>query len=230
MKKKIKRKATLLLLFAFVPAMMQAGWVFTDSYGEKSWLQDGKVKFSIDEEGSFMVIDFNTGDLLMVNPQREIYTRISMDEYCDFMTQMLEGMEEEGEEKEQGLDANIENVGLEKMAGVNCNHYKVYIDGELYEEIWVADHHGIMKEAGKPGYRQKFADCGPSDLEALSNLEAYNDLLTRGWEMKTVSYYDGMADVDHEVVKLEEIDIPASAFKAPSGFKSVDFQAYVMKR
>jgi hypothetical protein len=112
------------------------------------------------------------------------------------------------------------------VAGLKTVKYGVEVDGELYEEIWLATDSDLLNEfkALKPLLR-KFSACASTfgTEFAPENAPEYLQLMERGVEVKSIAYTDGSPEPVTDVVKLEKKDLPESEFSVPRDYRQVTF-------
>ena len=218
--------AMLFCLVTVLPA--SAGWFQVDGEGEKAWISDGKMKFQSPGEPQWMAFDLNKETVTLVKPDQKIYARAPIETYCGILAQFSQSMDEMGATfgGESGKPSNIEvsHAGSGgKIAGFDTEKYKVTVNGELYEEIWLADAAVVLEEIVDADGFEPLVKC-MSDGDTVEASPDYLALSKKGWELKSVSHDMGMAEVETEIVKLAEKSIPASAFEPPAGFTEVSLE------
>ena len=132
----------------------------------------------------------------------------------------------------KGSQGSQPEVIVEKMgdggtiAGFKTLKYKVLVDGELFEEVWLTNDSALMKEF-KPLIQllQKFSSCtGDIGIEAAPEKSPeYQKIMEMGFELKSVQYEYGTPDPETDVVELEKTDIPDKEFEIPPEYKQRSF-------
>ena len=101
------------------------------------------------------------------------------------------------------------------------------MDGELYEEIWLATDSDLLNQfkSLKPLLR-KFSTCASTFGTEFTpeNSPEYLQLMERGVEVKSIAYSDGSPEPVTDVVKLEKKDLPEAEFSVPRGYRQITFE------
>ena len=209
--------------------------------GDKSFLSEGKMKVLTDN----LVILFNgkTNEIIMVDEQKKTYSRATPDEYCKTMSdminqakdhvpaeyrQMMEQMMKSKSKNTTSQVVSISNTGIqEKIAGLNTDKYKVTVNGDLYEEVYLATDTELKKDY-EPliPLMQKFSKCASASLNMMETLPEndpeYQKLIEKGFIVKSVSYKNGSHDASTDMMNLEKTTVPDSVFTVPSSYKKLD--------
>jgi len=226
----------------------EAGVVVKYSDGTEIAIQGGKIRSS--GEGGTAIIEVKTGAFAIIDDEKKTYAESTVDEVCDSMQKLFEQMTKNlpPEQLEmmkkmmkmrapsgQAPKVKVERAGDGgEIAGYKTVKYKVYSDGKLYEELWIAENTPVQKELQDVGAAEflskKFENCmaGPSKVAPEALVEAgkeYQKLFKRGWAMRRVEYdpETGEQASSEEVVSLEERKLPASDFEVPKDYKKVTF-------
>lgn len=220
----------ILLVLIFTPSLLWAGWIQKDRDGTQTFISDGKLKIiEPDSEGSYLVINYPANQILLVDGNRKAYAAGAIEAYCEMMKKMLAAFGEMesafGGETENAPDSvTVVAAGKDNIAGMAADKYKVLVDGELYEEIWLARDAGIMDELGKR--HEQFMDCLSEADDPVENTKAYKDLSTKGWELRNISYEFGEKEYNTNVMEIKKASIPDSEFVAPGGYKKMKFEEF----
>lgn len=243
-----------LLLLSF-PAF--GGWVETDPEGNRTLFSDGKIKDAGSGEGTWNVFDTRTGELLLVDDERKIYTRARIDAFCSAiksaadqaMSRMspeerrlmeeMTGKAEGGKAGAKKPTVSIASLGPGgKVAGFDTEKYQVKVDGKIYEEVWLAPAAPVLKELDASGlqrYQKEMSGClehaaplgFPGNGEAEESSE-YEALLRRGWVMRNVEFDDGGKPISTtEVGRLEKQEIPPVEFSPPAPYRQVSVDRFL---
>jgi hypothetical protein len=253
--------------FVFFTVTAYAGWVMEETDGTTTYLGEGMIKAEYNNEGlNFAhIINANKGLITMVDKNRKIYGSGTPDEYCnatksfakDMQDQMLAGlppeqrkmMEEQMKQFQQmPKSAPMENmpkpvVSIKKtgssdvIAGHKTDKYTVNVDGDKYQDIWIASDISMDDEMKKLGLDKfnlitkrmdKCMESSEGDIGMMADpLESpeYKKLSEKGFVMREVYYTGGFSgpggDEKTEVVRLEKKSISAPDFKIPAGYKKV---------
>jgi hypothetical protein len=251
------------VLFLAFPA--QAGWVIKEKDGEISYLSEGKIKVvtGAKEDRMWYIMDSKSGLMTLVDEERKVYASGKPDEYCEASKSLGEEMKEammkkmSPEEREmfekymKGTErpeegkrptskkpaVTIEKTGSEVIAGYKTSRYTIKVDGEKFEDVWIATDVSLDKEmkeieSGMLAMQKRFEKCaGPVEAyeeeDGPGSSPEYEKLMSEGFVMKEISYMGGHeeeGEVVSEVMKLEKKNIPPSEFSVPSGYKRLSLK------
>lgn len=231
------------LLLAICTAISQvhAGWVMKEANGDETFVSDGKMKSGWQAGG--MILNGNTGTLIMYDDQKKMYTEGPVDEFCQFATSMFEQMMENIPPEQREMmkqmmggsgDSSPPEVVVtkkgegEKIVGFSTDKYEVVVNGDLYEEVWIATDKGLSEDF-RPlmGFIADVTACigsigmiGDITPEAT---DEYAELFKAGVMLKIISHEDGSEDKGMDVTSLEKKDVPKSVFEAPDGYRKVEY-------
>lgn len=240
-----------LLIFSASPAL--AGWKAVDKEGNITLFSDGKFKHVSPEDGMISIFDSAKGVITMVSEHERVYASGKPEDFCKGMKEMMDAAKEQmdaamanippeqrammEEMMKQSMPAesagpvakpsvSIQKAGSGgKVAGWDTDKYKVMVDGNLYEEVWLVSDSTLKKDIEKVDFSifQKFSSCTEDQYGRGQDPEdtpEYMELMKEGFQVKTVSH----GDVEHhssDTVSLEKRDIPESEFKVPAGYRKV---------
>ncbi|MFO8055092.1 MAG: DUF4412 domain-containing protein [Bacteroidales bacterium] len=229
---------TICLALLMLPATAICGLLITESDGAQSVISDGKIKnLTEDADEMPMIINLKSGDMVVLNPEEKTAAKGTLDEYCQMVDaisqKMAESMAmalEHGMKEMPGMpsfssepiDVRIEKLGGGgRIAGYQTAKYKIYADGEPYEEVWIAADKKLTREIGNMEALSRFEACaskmmGPHTVEASSE---YKNLMKSGWMLKSVSLEYGEHETIVDIVSIEEKSFPAGTFEIPSGYE-----------
>jgi len=236
------KKWFLLMVVAMLFGMVLpagAGWVMLEQNGDKTLISNGRLKGT--SEGVSTIFNGPKNEIIFIDDGENIYWRGTADEYCSgsaaMFEQVMQGIPEEQREMMKQMMAK-ENQSPEKkvtvvkesagetIAGHKTMKYKVLVDGELFEEVWLTTDASLMKEF-KPlvPMLQKFNSClGSMEMGfTVEKSTEYQKLWETGFELKSVRHEFGSAETETDVVKLEKSDITDQEFEVPAGYKKRSF-------
>jgi len=226
----------------------QAGWLIVDTGGATTYVQDGRLKNH--EAGGGVIMDAKAGQLIMVDAERRQYAAGTVDQFCQAATAMIDmAMQNVPPEYRQMMrqmmgsqaktaappTVKVIKDSTTTMLGQATTKYKIMVNNELAEEIWLADAAALQKEwQPLAGMMQDFEACtkkmgamtGAVDLGPETNPE-YQALMKKGWPLKSVSHAHGQTRTDSEVVRLEQKKIAAAEFQPPAGYKAISFAEFL---
>jgi hypothetical protein len=242
MRGKISVFVVVLLLSVFTAiSQVHAGWLMKEANGDETFVSDGKMKSNWQAGG--MILNGNTGTLIMYDDQKKMYTEGSVEEFCEFATSMFEKMMEQIPPEQREMmkkmmggsgDSSPPEVVVtkqgegKKIAGFSTDKYDVVVNGDLYEEVWIATDKGLSEDF-RPlmGFIADVTACvGSIGMIGEITPEAtdeYAELFKAGVMLKVTSHEEGSQDKGMDVTSLEKTDVSESVFKAPDGYRKVEF-------
>ncbi len=257
----------LLMSFFVFTVTAYAGWVMEDNDGTTTYLGKGMIKSEYNNEGvNFAhIINANKSLITMVDKNKKIYGSGTPDDYCsatrsfgkEMQEQAMAGLSPEQRKmieeqmkqfQKMPKPAPMENmpkpvVSIKKrgssdvIAGHKTDKYTVNVDGNKYQDIWIASDISMDDEMKKlrldkfhliEKRMDKCMDSSEEDMGMMADpLDApeYKKLTEKGFVMREVYYTGGFSShgggKTTEVVRLEKQAISASAFKIQAGYKKV---------
>lgn len=257
----------LLVSFFLFTVTANAGWVMEDSEGSTTYIGKDKIKSEYTNEGISIshIIDANKGLITMVDKNRKIYGSGTPDEYCNATRSFGKEMQEQAmaglspeqrkmmEEQMKQLQQMSKSAPMENMpkpvvsikrtgsndviAGHKTDKYTVNVDGDKYQDIWIASDISMDDEMKKLRLdkfqlmQKRMDKCMDASKEEMGMMAdpldspEYKKLTEKGFVMKEVYHTGGFSgpagDETTEVVRLEKKSISSSEFKIPAGYKKV---------
>lgn len=231
----------LILSFFILPHfnMLFAGIVMTEKDGSKTYISNGKLKEISTEDG--MIMDSRTGYFIYFSPNKKVYTRGKISDFCESMSklmdQMMASMPPEykkmmgvGQDKKTPKVEIISEGDGGTIAGCKTEKYKVMVNGEPYEILWLTTDVSLTNEfKSLVGMLSEFQKCskimniGTPPVELSSD---YIKLMEKGLTLKSIEYEEGTENITTNTVSLEKKDIPDSEFQVPSGYKEMSFTEF----
>jgi len=216
-----------------------AGWVHIDADGSESLISKGRMSGSWDTGTS--ILDANTSKIVIIDDMRRTYASGTVDELCAQIKSSVEAMmgDMPAEQKEMiqqmmghenAPEVKIVDKGAgEKISGFATKRYDVLANGELYEQLWIADDDELVAEC-KPVMMMlaRFGQCmasanpmgGASDPEATPE---YAGIFELGVIVRSISAGELEEGIAPEETTIEKRDVPDSAFNVPDGYRAVSF-------
>jgi len=107
----------------------------------------------------------------------------------------------------------------EDIVGFGSSKYEIYIGGKLREQMWISSLIPVNKDLDTKKFASFMREIQPSiNGEYLYKCsDAYLELWKKGFPMRTIDE----DDIQVEVIKVEETQIPTSEFSLAAGFKEV---------
>ncbi len=247
------------VMIGILSSAAYAGVVVSYQDGSVAMAEKGKIKQSGGSDGGGVIIDVNREELILMNDDDRTYIQATLKEYCDTikatMEKMLQDlppeqrrmMEQMGGGNRMGrpVKIRVEKAGSGgKIAGYKTVKYKVYENGRLYEEIWMAKGTPMEKEMKSmrkiERFTQKMKDCAatpgmPREVSPYETSKEYQAIFDKGWVMRRITHMVPMmpgqkSTEEEEVSRIEVRRIPASEFRPPKSYRRVSVsQMYMMQ-
>jgi len=216
-----------------------AGWVLSEEDGQETVISKGKMK-SIWENGA-VIFDGEANTVHFIDDSRKMIASGTVDEICDGINEMVESMLESVPAEQREMmkkmmgDGKMPTVEIvekgdgEKIAGFATKRYNVMADGELYEELWLAndkalmaDCEAVMKMLGE------FTSCTESisSMGSAPSAEAspeYTKIFGMGMIVKSVGHHEDETGNPDGISEIAKKDIPDATFELPNGYKAASF-------
>lgn len=237
----LQRWSLLIALAALLGMVMpaDAGWVMLEQNGNKTLISNGRLKGT--SAGVSSIFNGPKKEIIFIHDGQNIYWRGTVDDYCSSLATMLEQMIKEMPEEQRKMTQQmmskenqspdhkvsvVKNGDGETIAGLKTTKYRVMVDGELFEEVWLATNASLMRDY-QPlvPILQKFSSClGSMNMEFTPEKSAdYQKLWETGFQLKSVRYAFGSPKTETDVVKTEKADIPDKEFEVPAGYQQRSF-------
>ena len=222
-----------------VAVNVEAGWIMQEKEGDQTLISKGRLKSSADNIS--WILDGPGNKVYFIDGHEKTYATGTVEDYCGATAALVEQtmknlpaeqrksleqmMKKDNEEARHTVNVIAAGDGG-SVAGLKTVKYKVEVDGELYEEIWLATDSNLIDEFKplKPLLR-KFSTCASTFGTEFTpeNAPEYLQLMERGVEVKSIAYTDGSPEPVTDVVKLEKKDLPESEFSVPRDYRQVTF-------
>ncbi|MFZ0614018.1 MAG: hypothetical protein WAM73_17390 [Desulfobacterales bacterium] len=227
------------VVILLLSATSEAGWVMLEREGDRTLISKGRLKSSTN--GISWVLDGPGNTLYFFDENDKTYAAGTVEDYCGATAALVEQtMKNLPAEQRQTLEQMLKKDKEEArhtvsvteagdggvIAGQKTLRYKIQVDGELYEEIWLATDSDLVNEFKplKP-LLQKFSTCATTMGTEFTpeNSPEYRQLMDRGVEVKSIAYTEGVPEPLTDVVKLDKTDIPESEFAVPREYRQTTF-------
>lgn len=241
-----------LALFVVLTAPAVAGYKIeqTMSGADESaviFVDSNRIKI---DSGHQVIFDIDDDKLYMLVPERQVYWSGTPDELVasirGAMESAMEGMlaqvpedqreqyreqmesmgmhipgDDEGEEEQHDVEV-VKMEETEEIAGYGTARYQIMVDGELAEEVWIADDVPVAEELDLEAFAEYAAAMKQFSGEyAYETSEEYIERMSTGYPMRTQPFRMGQAGPVTEVTSLVEMDVPDSTFEVPEGYEKV---------
>ena len=115
-----------------------------------------------------------------------------------------------------------------KIAGYESVKYEIYSGGRLEEEIWITNDVRFQQELDMNKMTTYLSELRAIDHSlggnGASDANAYVEVFSKGFPMKTIDYPVYGNAVIEQTVKVSNKDIDNSEFTAPLGYRKVDLK------
>ena len=219
---------------------VEAGWIMQEKEGDQTLISKGRLKSSADNIS--WILDGPGNKVYFIDGHEKTYATGTVEDYCGATAALVEQtMKNLPAEQRKSMEQMMKKDNAEarhtvsvmgagdggRVAGLKTVKYKVEVDGELYEEIWLATDSDLLNEfkSLKPLLR-KFSTCASTFGTEFTpeNAPEYLQLMERGVEVKSIAYTDGSPEPVTDVVKLEKKDLPEAEFSVPRDYRQVTFE------
>jgi hypothetical protein len=203
----------------------------------------------MDQPEVVTIVDYGKDRFTMLNPSKEYFWSGSMDDYVRDMTrnrqtamrarigQMTGQKAKEGEPVGDPTPRVIDPAKLppvsitpagikEKIAGYDAEKYDVRVDGELFEELWIApidmsadldfDRFMAQQLKNSAAMQGKSAD----QYNALYRAPEYRRLTEKATILKNVTHHVG-GSFTRTATSVEQRDVPDSTYAVPESYRKV---------
>lgn len=205
----------------------------------------------MDQPEVVTIVDYDKDRFIMMNPMREYFWSGTSAEYVREMTRSrdsalrerignLTGTQKKKKGNEPADEAtprvvdpaklppvSITSTGVkEKIAGYDAEKYEVKVDGELFEEIWIApidlsadlnfDRSLAQQLKTSAAMQGKSADA----YNALYRDPEYRRLTEKATVVKNVTHHIA-GTFERTATSVQQRDVPASTFTVPDTYRKV---------
>jgi hypothetical protein len=215
-------------------------------------------RFKAVQGSSILIINYNTGRIFISDRNRKLYWSGTIDEYIngirDYMAQakveMEESMKDIPPEQRRAIEeemmrsrGSIEagRIRIEKtsdrqtIAGYRATKYRVYLDENSYQEIWVSEDLDISKDMDMKkieDFQNRINRAVGSVYSKGTRVEEsseYQSLFEKGYPLKIVHVVGQNRGVI-EVTNVKETEIPDREFEVPEGYTRTTLQEIIRSR
>jgi len=242
----MKIKAVLLVLvFLSWASTGWAGWIIEeeDEDGRKGtvYIQENKLKS--EDQDLIIIYDLDNETLSILEPRQKVFwsgkPESFLEEMRKAMTAQMEGMlktlpPEEREAAKKQMQAPEKSAGAEEqvdvvikrtgrtavIAGHQTKMYQVWFEGELRQELWIAESVTAAKEfdlnrmAEILGALDGLGEDGFDDLAP-----PIIELMTKGYPLKTVDYLGDDEKAITTVTRVVQKKLDRAVFQPPAEFR-----------
>ncbi len=233
--------ALLLLALACPAAPARAGLVVTEGQGENrsfTYIQANRLRY--EDSGQVTIFDLNQGTMILLQPGPKRYWSGTPEEFARQVKSTVDAqldMELKAlpDEERQALKDDARRQALEPpakvpvrvertdqvdtVAGHPARKHRIYVEGQLLEEVWIAEDVDISRELDPQKYAQLLLKTRSDDSGDWEFDPQVRALRTRGLEMKSIRHAATGPEESAVVQKVEQTQIPDSTFQVPPGYQ-----------
>jgi len=240
--------ATALLLLTVFIQPSRAGWVEQDRYTGTMYISErGLIKnVPSGRRTVWTIMDFQRGEVTMVNPRSRTYTVIRPENFCAEISAIRNSMLAGMPPKKRAIMERMMGSAKDKpaprvritrkepggvIAGYETTKYSVRVNGWAYKYVWLAPKAPVMKDMHRflarstqmNAQMQACTALGPaSEGPPPEGSKAYLDLALRGWIMKEENIDKNR--VEKEVITLKKKNLTPSDFRVPAAYRKISIR------
>jgi hypothetical protein len=114
----------------------------------------------------------------------------------------------------------VERTGqVDTLAGHPARKHQIYVEGQLLEEVWIAEDLDIGKELDPDKYAKLLLQTRSDDSGDWEFDPQVRALRTKGLEMKSIRHAATGPEESGGVQKVEQKQLPDSTFQVPAGYQ-----------
>lgn len=214
-------------------------------------IEDNRLRFNDLDSNVSSIIDIQNDRILLLDHNKRTYVETTVEEYLATASQMMREMEQDMKEhlsvlppeqqdtlkklmkkndlesdKSKSSTLDVKNTqAVATIANKQASKYEVYIDGKLYEEIWIGDRSDYSNEVDFSKIsammkRFKVVSTGHS-TNLIVNDEQYTKLFQKGFPLKTVNYSFNKSVYVEEVTDIKTEEVSEEKFRPEPGYEEV---------
>jgi len=214
------------------------------------YISDNRVRMQQPEITT--ITDFTQDRFTLINSTKRYFWSGSVDDYVKEMSaQRAEAMAQRAgklpipeAKKEEARKADAEHkrtlqptvlppISLasagpgEKIAGYDTEKYEARVDGDLFQEIWLAPSLKLGSDLDTARFLAQQQKTGAAMMgkaakqyNALYNDAEYRDLLAKGFVLKTITHHLA-GSYERVATSVKQADVAASEFAPPDDYRKV---------
>ena len=241
----------LIVFLLITSTIYPQAWVITEANNNTVYIGEEWLKSIENGEDGVSTSIYNLlGDkMILIDDNEEIYAKGSSVDFCNAIKSFSDDMNKNNPAAQQKMrqdmikaekakpvpEITVSKSDGEKIAGYQTTKYSIFMNGGLYEEMWITNDSAlssIMKAYRKIlKENSKITKCMvPDEVFLRSTLEftkEYKEVEMAGITLKSINYEDYESNIQTEIVSLTKEHIPASEFDAPEGYKLVSFKEFI---
>jgi hypothetical protein len=209
-------------LSILIPLLLNAGWYIEQkeiSTVGRDVSQTSSIVYFSEEfvkvtgsRGTF-IVDLGRKKIHMMDDIKKIYTTVNLEAWMRMVNRVRGAMAED-----TTAEIEVKRKGRgERIAGFETERFTVYLNGEIFQDIWVA--RGLKAdEFMKLEKALESLTEGPKFIRERIEEELYKR--TKWWPVKTVSFI-GPEVYTSVITKIEKKKLKEEVFKPPEDYRKV---------
>ena len=242
----------LMTLFFLSSGVCAQVWVMTDSDNSTTYIGENWLKSIENDEGRISTSLYSLSEdlMILIEDDRGIYAKGSSEDFCNYMQSYRDDMNKNMPESQQkmmqdlikaenakpALEITVSKSNGEKIAGYQTTKYSIFMNGGLYEEMWItkaSELNGILNAYRKILKKSSnITECSVPDKAFLRSSpefsKEYKEVEMAGVTLKSVTYDEYDSTIERDVVSIKKENVSAVIFDVPDGYKLVSFKEFVM--
>ncbi|OQX23342.1 MAG: hypothetical protein BWK80_26500 [Desulfobacteraceae bacterium IS3] len=216
---------------------------------QTSCIQDNKMKFVTPDH--IMLVDVDKNTVTFADPKRKAYWTGTPEEFAAQAQKNMENMDRMIEKQLSQLPANqrekvrqslVQEMSRrfqsspskievkaakqsDKIAGHSVEKYEVMMNGQLRQELWIAEDVKVNKDLDIKKYGNMMksfqSPFGRNDQDAALSSPEVMEVISKGWPLRKVDYDEDGYPEREEVVKVENKSLPDTVFALPAGYRQM---------
>jgi hypothetical protein len=233
--------ALLLLALATPAGPALAGLVVIEGQGESrssTSIQANRLRY--EDSGQVTIFDLNQGTMILLQPARKRYwtgtpeefarqVKTTVDAQLDAELKALPPEERQAlkdDARRPALEAPAKvpvrverSAQVDTLAGHPARKHQIFVEGQLLEEVWIAEDLDLSKELDPDKYAQLLLQTRSDDTGDWEFDPQVRALRTKGVEMKSIRHAATGPEESGAVQKVEQKQLPDSTFQVPAGYQ-----------
>ena len=238
-------------LFLALTSQAAAGWIFHsdgDQEQQTTYIEDNRLKFAAPDH--IMIYDVADNQIAFLNPDMKTYWKGAPETFAasakltseDIKDMIEENLEEVPPQEQETMAENLRRQMLrqtggppptvavnvtpayETIAGYRARKHEIHINGELRQEMWIADAIEVSTEFDVEQYGEMlrtFHSTLGYNVETAFSHPNIIALYKKGWPLRTVTYDEEGYPDKTEVVNVVRKPLMASEFEIPSNYRKL---------
>lgn len=217
-----------------------AGLLVTEGQGESrsyTYIQANRLRY--EDAGQVTIFDLNQGTMILLQPAHKRYwtgtpedfarqVKSTVDAQLDVELKALpedERLALKDDARRPALEAPakmqvkvVRTDQVDTLAGHRARKHQIFVEGQLLEEVWIAEDLDVGKELDPDKYAKLLLQTRSDDSGDWEFDPQVRALRTKGLEMKSIRHAATGPEESGGVNKVEQKQLPDSTFQVPPGY------------